>query len=92
MAKFVIEDFRQFQNEHLYCKGPNELLSPNKVVIERVSADYFISEWSEWSKCNDVNTKELVVRTRHMAKGNLYSESRYCRCNDLKQLPSPRYL
>ena len=67
--------------------------SPNVVTIKEVSDNsHFISEWTEWSKCSDVKNKTMTFRTRRAANGNEAMQSRYCRCSDLKELPSPRFV
>ena len=93
VATFVLKNPRQFNGQSFFCEGSNGLSSPNEAVIEQVSGnDYFTSEWSEWSKCNDVKGGEMAFRERRKADGNPIMQSRYCRCSDLKDLPSPRFV
>ena len=42
--------------------------------------------------CDDVKNKEMAFRTRRKGDGNPIMQSRYCRCSDLKDLPSPRFV
>ena len=89
VAIFELENPILYLNKSFLCRS-SVTISPNHVFIKRVD-DYFLSEWSEWSSCSNVNNKELVARTRKMADGSLYAQSRYCRCSDLDKLPSPRF-
>lgn len=92
VAKFVLTNPKQFNGQSFYCEGSNGLSSANEAVIEQVSGNnYFTGEWSEWSKCNDIKSKEMAFRTRKKADGGEILQSRYCRCSDLKELPSPRF-
>ena len=93
VATFVLKNPKQFNGQSFFCEGSNGLSSPNEAVIEQVSGNnYFTSEWSEWSKCEDVKNKEMAFRTRRKGHGNPIMQSRYCRCSDLKELPSPRFV
>ena len=93
VARFVLRNPQQFDGESFFCQGSNGLSSPNEAVIEKVyDKEYFTSEWSEWSKCNDIKNNELAFRTRRKANGEVPLQSRYCRCSDLKELPSPRFV
>ena len=93
VARFVLKNPQQFNGQSFFCEGSNGLSSQNEAVIEQVSGnDYFTSEWSEWSKCNDVKNMEMAFRTRKTGDGNSKMQSRYCRCSDLKEPPSPRFV
>ena len=94
VARFVLKNPKQYHENSFECSAANgSYTSPNVVTIKEVSDDdYFISEWTEWSKCSDVNNKTMTFRTRTAANGNESMQSRYCRCSDLKELPSPRFV
>ena len=91
VATFVLQNPKQYYGQSFYCSANNDLSSPNEALIQQASGqDYYISEWSEWTKCDDVKNKELVFRNRRKGNGKEALQSRYCRCSDLKELPSPR--
>lgn len=98
IAKFVLPDPKRFDGQELLCINmANGLVSPNNASIKFISdGNYQIGEWSEWSKdCYDVMNETKVFRKRMMNNtGNngveVEVQSRYCRCSDLHELPSPR--
>ena len=94
VARFVLKNPKQYHENSFECSAANgSYTSPNVVTIKEVSDDdYFISEWTEWSKCSNVKNKTMTFRTRRAANGNEAMQSRYCRCSDLKELPSPRFV
>lgn len=90
VARFVLENPKQYYGQKFYCYESNGFTSPNDVSIQKASGnDYFVGEWSEWAGCTDV--KHKTNRTRTKGNGEKIFQKRYCRCSDLKELPSPRY-
>ena len=91
-ARFVIDNPKQFDGKVFYCKGNDDYFSANEagVKVTSDSHDYFVSQWSEWSKCEDMNGNNTVSRHRKRGDGSNVEQTRYCRCSDLSELPSPR--
>ena len=79
--------------QDFYCVTDDGLHSPNTAPVKDFGGDnYFVTEWSEWTKCSDVGNKILVNRRRRLGNDKHAIQSRYCRCSDLEVLPSPRYI
>ena len=93
VATFVLQNPIQYFDQTFFCLGSDGVSSSNKAEIKSASGlDYYISEWSQWARCNDMKDKESTYRIRRKADGNEVLQSRYCRCSDLKELPSPRFV
>ena len=92
-AKFTLTNLQQFYGKSLICSGSNNITSPNEVWIEYVQdQNYFLGEWSEWTSCSALNPNisNTVSRSRKMPNNKAAFQERYCRCSDVKPLPSPR--
>ena len=91
-ATFYLRNPSKFAGKRFYCSGSNGKDSTNTLNINKASpnVNYFISSWTEWSKCEDVKNNELVFRSRMKSDGTRILQDRYCRCSDLQVLPSPR--
>lgn len=91
-AKFTLTNLQQFHGKSLFCSGSNNLNSPNEVKIEFVEDqdNYFLEEWTAWTSCSNTNPSNTVTRSRQMPNDNAALQERFCRCSDIKPLPSPR--
>lgn len=91
-AKFILNSPQKYDGKKIFCSANNGQ-SSHSVTIDYVRhKEYFINEWTQWSSCKNVNSSNTVTRRRKMANDEFVDQKRYCRCSDVKPIPSPRYV
>ena len=90
-ARFILKDPLQYRNTEFHCvEDARQHISNSIVIREEIGENYFVTEWSEWSRCSDLNQTSQVYRRRKKSNDNSVEEERYCKCSDIRPLPSPR--
>ena len=87
-AKFTIEDAKDYAGTSFYCSDDYAgTASPNSATA--LASENQHSEWSDWSTCENVG-KDKVSRRRSGNQDSNNVQTRFCRCSDLSNPPSPR--
>ena len=90
-ARFILKDPLQYRDHEFHCVEDTMQRISNSIVVREVSYEnYFVTEWSEWSRCDDLNQTSQVYRSRKKSNDITVVQERYCKCSDIRPLPSPR--
>jgi hypothetical protein len=94
IKKAEFEIFQPFSDKigKFYCVNSQDgIESVNFVEINQNQQNHPVwSDWSAWSKCDNVGVDQ-VIRSRNSSIRQNDTQTKFCQCSDLKELPRPRY-